>query len=139
MEALGTRIWQSIWYAFHAQCYLAADRPQEAVATIDAALLQPGSEIIVGMPLFDGATPLDFAGATQVFSFAQGFRPIWLAADLTPVATSEGVTVNAGYTFDEHPPIDLLFVPGGSGAGVAAAMQDEAFQCFVKNAAVSAQ
>ena len=100
---------------------------------------KPQKEITVGMPLFDGVTLLDFAGATQVFAFAQGFQAIWLAEDLTPVATIEGVTVNAGYTFDEHPPIDVLFVPGGSGAGIASAMQDDKFQAFIRETAAGAQ
>src|SRR4051794_34397319 len=40
---------------------------------------------VVGFPLYQGATLLDFAGATQIFAFA-GMTPIWLAPQLTPIA-----------------------------------------------------
>ncbi len=96
-------------------------------------------DIVVGFPLYNDATLLDFAGATQVFAFSGGFKPIWLAKTLAPVMTSEGVTVNPGYTFSQHPRIDLLFVPGGDGEGVAASMLDKDFQRFVKKAANTAE
>ena len=96
--------------------------------------------LTVGFPLYGDVTLLDFAGATQVFAFAGGFDAIWLAADKSPVKTSEGVEVLPQYAFgDDYPPIDILFVPGGGGKGVAAAMLDEPMQQFVKGAALSAQ
>lgn len=96
-------------------------------------------DIIVGFPLYDDATLLDFAGATQVFAFSAGFKPIWLAKDMNPVMTSEGMTVNPQYTFSKHPQIDVLFVPGGGGDGVAAAMQDKTYQRFIKKVAKTAE
>lgn len=102
-------------------------------------IMKENKDLIVGFPLYPEATLLDFAGATQAFAFAAGFRPIWLAPTLDPVPTSEGVTVNPAYTFSRHPCIDLLFVPGGGGNGVAAAMQDEIMLRFVKKAARTAE
>lgn len=96
-------------------------------------------DLIVGFPLYPENTLVDFAGATQVFAFASGFKPIWLAPTLDPVPTSEGVTVNPTHTFSRHPRIDLLFVPGGDGNGVAAAMQDKVMQQFIKKAAKTAE
>ncbi len=93
---------------------------------------------IVGIPLFDHTTLLDFAGATQVFAFAPGFQPVWLAKNLDPVPTSEGVTVNPQHTFDDHPDIDILFVPGGAGPSIASCMTDTGYQEFIKRTAATA-
>ncbi len=96
-------------------------------------------QLVVGFPLYPEVTLLDFAGATQVFAFSGVFKPIWLAQSLAPVTTSEGVSVNPAYTFNEHPGIDVLFVPGGGGAGVAQAMLDPAMQDFIKTVSRKAQ
>jgi cyclohexyl-isocyanide hydratase len=88
----------------------------------------------IGFPIYPQATLLDFAGATQVFSYA-GMRPIWIAERKGPVLTSEGVSIVADYSFDDHPHIDILFVPGGLGEGVAFAMFDPAYQAFLKKVA----
>jgi cyclohexyl-isocyanide hydratase len=85
----------------------------------------------VGMPLYPGCTLLDFAGATQIFAFASNFKPFWLAADLAPIATTEGIQVLPNFSFDSHPDIDLMFVPGGGASGVVDAMFDSRLQEFV--------
>ena len=40
--------------------------------------------------------------------------PIWLASQLSPITTTEGVSVLPTHTFKDHPAIDVLFVPGGA-------------------------
>jgi cyclohexyl-isocyanide hydratase len=89
---------------------------------------------VVGFPLFPGATLLDFAGATQIFKFA-GMVPVWLAARRGPGETTEGVSVLPTHTFDNHPHIDVIFVPGGGAPGVVAAMFDPPMQGFLRDAA----
>jgi len=86
-------------------------------------------QISVGFPLYQGCTLLDFAGATQMFTpyTGVGFQPIWLAPELIPIMTTEGVAVTPGETFESAPEIDLLFIPGGGGQGVSDAMLDESF------------
>ena len=96
-------------------------------------------KIVVGFPLYQGVTLLDFAGATQVFAFSGDFKPVWIAQSLAAIKTCEGVSVNPAYSFTDHPQIDLLFVPGGIGAGVAHAMLDPDMQDFIKTASQSAQ
>ena len=59
----------------------------------------------VVFPLYDGSTLLDFAGATQIFAFA-GFEPVWAAASLGPVTTTENVQVLPGDTFEGVPVMD---------------------------------
>ena len=93
---------------------------------------------IVGIPIYDDSTLLDFCGATQVFAFARGFSPILIGKSLAPVMTTEGVSVVPSHTFVSHPRIDVLFVPGGGGAGVSHAMQDPELESFIKRAATTA-
>ena len=93
----------------------------------------------VGVVLYPGCTLLDFAGATQVFAFSDGFAPVWIAADRAPIPTTEGVTVNPNATFDDHPPLSILFVPGGGDSGVGAAMRDPVLQAWLKREAASAE
>ena len=99
--------------------------------------------MVVGFPLYDGVTLMDFCGATDVFAFPRSaeaaFIPIWLAAEKKPVITSEGTYVYPNYSFTEkHPQIDLLFVPGGTVAGVTGIMFNETYQSFIKKTATTA-
>jgi cyclohexyl-isocyanide hydratase len=94
-------------------------------------------DLIVGMPLYQGCTLVDFAGATQVFNASKGFRAIWLSHD-PAVTTTEHVSVLPNYPFDHHPPIDILFIPGGGPEGVLQAMQDETYLAFVRKTARTA-
>ena len=99
--------------------------------------------MVVGFPLYDGVTLMDFCGASEVFTFPReavpAFIPILLAAEKQPVKTSEGLYIYPNYSFNEpYPPIDILFVPGGNIAGVTTAMFDETFISFIKKNAATA-
>ncbi len=100
--------------------------------------MKKGKDIIVGFPLYPGCTLMDFAGATQVFSAPFGFKAIWLAAEAS-ITTSDGVSVLPNYHFDNHPPIDILFIPGGAETGVINAMQNEPYLQFLRTTAATAQ
>lgn len=78
----------------------------------------------VGIYLFDEVDVLDFAGPFEVFSTASRlvqrdgataapFEVLTLAASLAPVLARGGLLVTPQYTLAEHPPLDLLVVPGG--------------------------
>lgn len=97
------------------------------------------STITVGFPLYPGCTLLDFAGATQVFAYTPGFEVVWIAATRDPVPTTESVSVLPSATFDDHPPLSILFMPGGGSDGVGAAMLDPVFQGWLKQAAEQAE
>ncbi len=97
--------------------------------------------LTVGFPLYDGVTLMDFVGPSDVFAVTSGFvKPIWLAAAKRPILTSEGTLVYPNYTFDEqHPHIDILFVPGGHADGVINnAMFNNPYQTFIKQASAQA-
>jgi cyclohexyl-isocyanide hydratase len=85
----------------------------------------------VGMPLYQGCTLLDFAGATQVFALGPGYTVEWLAPALDPITTSENVQVLPAVAFEDAEPYDILFVPGG-GSAVAGVMQDPVYVEFVR-------
>lgn len=98
--------------------------------------------MVVGFPLYDGVTLMDFVGATDVFNVAYGyFTPIWLAEEIRPVKTSSGTFVYPNYSFNEaHPLIDILYIPGGHADGVINnAMFNQAYQNFIKTTAATAQ
>ena len=97
------------------------------------------SPVTVGFPLYPGCTLLDFAGATQVFAYTPGFRVVWIAATLDPVSTTESVSVMPNATFDDHPPLSIVFVPGGGSDGVGAAMLDPTYQAWLKRVAGDAE
>jgi cyclohexyl-isocyanide hydratase len=90
-----------------------------------------GKNLVVGIPLYNNCTLMDFAGATQVFSAPFGFETIWLASGPV-ITTTENVSVVPNYNFLYHPPIDILFVPGGDSTGVSAQMFDKGYQDFLK-------
>jgi cyclohexyl-isocyanide hydratase len=86
----------------------------------------------VGMPLYEGCTLLDFAGATQIFTLGAGYAVDWLAPTLDPITTTENVQVLPRVCFADATPYDILFVPGGGNA-VADVMQDPTYVDFVRD------
>lgn len=75
----------------------------------------------VGIFLFDKVELLDFAGPYEVFSVTSElnnfkmFQVFTISQDGRPIQTINGLRVMVDYSFDNHPPIDLLIVPGGVG------------------------
>ncbi len=81
----------------------------------------------VGILIFDDVEVLDFCGPFEVFSVAaklgqeDGKEPPFTAFTLAerangqPIRCAGGLLVQAQYGLDDHPPIDLLVVPGGWG------------------------
>ncbi|WP_296149858.1 DJ-1/PfpI family protein [uncultured Flavobacterium sp.] len=93
--------------------------------------------IRVGIPLYEDCTLMDFAGATQVFSAPFGFEVIWLS-NKEKIKTSENVSVVPNYNFENHPPIDILFIPGGGPKGVPETMSDKTYLEFIKKVSETA-
>ncbi|AVH93780.1 MULTISPECIES: DJ-1/PfpI family protein [Streptomyces] len=76
-----------------------------------------------GVLLFDTAEELDFAGPWEVFTTSAALREgadrvLLLAERPGPVHCAKGMRVLPDHTLDDHPPFDVLLVPGGSGARV---------------------
>jgi transcriptional regulator GlxA family with amidase domain len=78
----------------------------------------------IGLAIFPDAEELDFIGPWEVFTASamlrerdgeQPDRTLLIAADLDPVRCNKGLRVLPDATFDEHPALDVLLVPGGQG------------------------
>jgi len=73
-----------------------------------------------GLLIFDGAEELDFTGPWEVFSVSAMLRDagdtVQLIAEHSDVVRcNKGMRVLPDYTLDNHPPLDVLLVPGGYG------------------------
>lgn len=79
----------------------------------------------VGILIFDDVEVLDFCGPFEVFSVAEWpgqpdgapgpFRALLIAEQPGVVRTTGGMLVQPHHTVADHPPLDLLVVPGGFG------------------------
>ncbi|WP_042389530.1 DJ-1/PfpI family protein [Streptacidiphilus melanogenes] len=75
---------------------------------------------VYGLLLFDGVEELDFVGPWEVFTASAGIRAqgdtaVLVAQRRDPVRCNKGMRVLPDCTFDDHPPLDVLLVPGGNG------------------------
>ncbi|MFH9736849.1 DJ-1/PfpI family protein [Streptomyces roseolus] len=74
-----------------------------------------------GILLFDTVEELDFTGPWEVLTTSallreRADRALLLAERPGPVHCAKGMRVLPDHTLDDHPPLDVLLVPGGSGA-----------------------
>jgi len=79
--------------------------------------------LTVGILIFDGVEVLDFCGPFEVFSGAssvgepsehrQLFQVVIIAEEDRIITCSGGLQVKPGATIENHPPLDILVVPGG--------------------------
>jgi transcriptional regulator GlxA family with amidase domain len=73
-----------------------------------------------GLLIFEGAEELDFAGPWEVFTASamvrdQGDTAVLIAEREDPVRCAKGMRVLPDHTLNDHPPLDVLLVPGGIG------------------------
>lgn len=79
----------------------------------------------VGIFLFNEVEVLDFAGPFEVFSVTTGkdvdgnekpFNVITISETGKMVRARNGLQVQPDFSFESHPPLDILVIPGGYGA-----------------------
>ena len=80
---------------------------------------------VVGIYMFDGVEVLDFAGPFEVFSTAARlaarrrpdqpppFAPTLIADRARTVQARGGLPIACAASIADHPPLDVLIVPGG--------------------------
>ena len=73
-----------------------------------------------GLLIFDGAEELDFVGPWEVFTISALLREdagtvVLIAERPDAVRCGNGMRVLPDCTLDDHPPLDVLLVPGGHG------------------------
>jgi cyclohexyl-isocyanide hydratase len=71
----------------------------------------------VGMVLFPQFTHFDLRAAYDVFCRMPRATVHLIASTTAPVETQHGLAVTPTVAFSDAPPCDVLFVPGGPGAG----------------------
>lgn len=79
----------------------------------------------VGILIFDQVEVLDFCGPFEVFASARPlgttgdderyFSAITIAEEQRIIQCRGGLQVKPHYTIDDHPPLDIVVVPGGQG------------------------
>jgi transcriptional regulator GlxA family with amidase domain len=74
-----------------------------------------------GLLVFEEAEELDFVGPWEVFNVSAHLRDgadtaVLVAEHPGPVRCNKGLRVLPDHTLDDHPPLDVLHVPGGRGA-----------------------
>src|SRR5262249_17403640 len=79
--------------------------------------------LTVGILIFDGVEVLDFCGPFEVFSGTTAvdeesqnrplFRVVTIAEEDKIIPCNGGLLVKPMATIAEHPPLDILLVPGG--------------------------
>jgi len=77
------------------------------------------SSLTIGLVTFPQLTQLDLTGPYEVFARMPGARPLLVADSRDPVPSERGLRLLPDATFDDAPPLDVLFVPGGPGVGPA--------------------
>ncbi len=101
-------------------------------------------DFTVGIVLYPGFDILDVAGPHEVFGFFDGaaigrtVKVATVAQSKAAIPTSGVLKVLAEYDFQDCPPIDLLFVPGG-GDGLDKAIGDDALLGFLRQTAKNAR
>jgi cyclohexyl-isocyanide hydratase len=91
----------------------------------------------VVMLLFPELTIQDFVGPYDVFVKTPKFEVLTVALSKSEMTAEGGLIVKATYDFDDCPPADILFVPGGS--GVTAILNNKLYQAFLKRQGENAQ
>lgn len=80
--------------------------------------------VTIGIVVFDDAEELDAVGPWEVFTGSrmlqeqQGAEPdtvVLIAEDQRPIRMGKGLRVLPDHTFGDHPPLDVVLVPGGFG------------------------
>ncbi|MGB0389281.1 MAG: DJ-1/PfpI family protein [Ardenticatenaceae bacterium] len=79
--------------------------------------------LTVGIFIFNDIEVLDFCGPLEVFSVASvargptpgAFEVKLIAQTLDPISTRGAMRVLPNYTLENHPPLDILLIPGGPG------------------------
>ncbi|MEQ8812227.1 MAG: DJ-1/PfpI family protein [Imperialibacter sp.] len=91
----------------------------------------------IGMLLFPDLTLLDFIGPYDVFVRASCFEVFVVSEHKMPIKGEGGLLLQPDYSFDDCPPVDIVFVPGGR--GVTALLTNETYKRFLVEQAKTAQ
>jgi cyclohexyl-isocyanide hydratase len=94
------------------------------------------SKTVIGFLAFPGLLQLDLTGTYGVFAAGPETVVHLIWKNLTPIKSSDGLTIAPTVTTADCPPLDVLCVPGG--AGILPLLEDEESLTFLRKQAESA-
>jgi len=71
----------------------------------------------VAIFIFDGVEVLDFAGPSEVFASAGGFRVFTVAVNKNPIVCQGFIKILPEYDLNDCPSPDIIVIPGGNMSG----------------------
>ncbi len=118
--------------------------PPEGVADVAAAATEKAQDSekkgprTLGIVLYPRFELLDVYGPAEMFGNLIGkVRIVMVAEKAGPVASTQGPKVQADYSFEDCPPLDLIMVPGGF--GTMSELKNEALLSWLKTRAEQAE
>lgn len=91
----------------------------------------------IGMLLFPGLTQLDLTGPYEVLARLSGVKVHLIWKTTEPVRSEHGLLLVPDRTLAECPPLEMIFVPGGT--GINALLEDTVILDFLRTRAESAR
>jgi transcriptional regulator GlxA family with amidase domain len=93
-----------------------------------------------GILLYEKVEELDFVGPWQAFTISSLRRDhadtaVLIAEKEGPLRCNRGMRVLPDHTFDDHPDLDVLLVPGGGHSRIEAEMTNSALTGWIKRTA----
>lgn len=85
----------------------------------------------IGLVLFPGFNMQDIVGPYEIFGQTGEYVIHTISENTQCLRTSGGLSVNADFSFDECPLLDVLFVPGGK--GINDAIDRTGYKTFLQN------
>jgi len=84
----------------------------------------------IGLVLFPDFNIQDIVGPYEIFGQTGEFVVCTISENTQCIRTSDGLSVNADFSFDECPLLDALFVPGGK--GITGAIGNAGYNSFLQ-------
>ena len=88
---------------------------QTATSGTAAAVSPTIHKRLIGIVLYQGFEVLDVFGPTEMWANVPDIKVVMIAQHKGPVVSAQGVSVQADYSFDDAPKLDVVMVPGGIG------------------------
>jgi putative intracellular protease/amidase len=83
-----------------------------ATPSLTAQSIAP-QRMTVGIMVFPGVQVIDFAGPFEIFDTHPSFNVVLIGPTMEPLTAVGGMRILPNHSFDRHPELDVLVVPGG--------------------------
>lgn len=103
----------------------------------DAVVLNAGFVVTASVFNSELMAPYDIFHHTIFRDSTRFIRPFIVSPDGKRFKTFEGITIEADYSFETAPPIDILVIPSTNGS-MSADLEDASYMAFVKRTAEQA-